>query len=189
MDLVNSRPNLHRTVAGCLVQAMCQWTGVNVNNYFGPTIYNALGYGGTSTLLISGISGVWGSLCTFIFITFLGQSFDMKKMLVLMNWHSRQDWSKDAAFNWCCWSSYLVSQSLFPFRISLSASSSPHFIPLSVRAPLTSPQYGLGMWNLGAFRRQELPQLLNGSIRYRRHLRLLHLLLHLLRTRLLDLPI
>jgi hypothetical protein len=28
MDLVNTRPNLHRTVCGCLVQAMCQWTGV-----------------------------------------------------------------------------------------------------------------------------------------------------------------
>jgi MFS family permease len=29
MDLVNTKPNLHRTVCGCLVQAMCQWTGVN----------------------------------------------------------------------------------------------------------------------------------------------------------------
>lgn len=39
MDLVNTRPNLHRTICGCLVQAMCQWTGVNVGAYFGPTIY------------------------------------------------------------------------------------------------------------------------------------------------------
>jgi len=70
-DLINSRPNLHRTMCGCLVQAMCQWTGVNVNNYFGPTIYNALGYGGTQTLLINGLSGAWGSIVTFIFITFL----------------------------------------------------------------------------------------------------------------------
>jgi hypothetical protein len=45
---------------------------LTVNNYFGPTIYNALGYGGTTTLLINGISGAWGSVVTFIFITFLG---------------------------------------------------------------------------------------------------------------------
>jgi hypothetical protein len=30
LDLVKTKPNLHRTVCGCLVQAMCQWTGVNV---------------------------------------------------------------------------------------------------------------------------------------------------------------
>jgi hypothetical protein len=27
MDLIRTRPNLHRTLCGCLVQAMCQWTG------------------------------------------------------------------------------------------------------------------------------------------------------------------
>jgi hypothetical protein len=27
LDLVRTRPNLHRTLCGCLVQAMCQWTG------------------------------------------------------------------------------------------------------------------------------------------------------------------
>ena len=42
MDLVNTRPNLHRTICGVLVQAMCQWTGVNVGAYFGPTIYGEL---------------------------------------------------------------------------------------------------------------------------------------------------
>lgn len=34
-DLFNTKPNLHRTMCGMLVQAMCQWTGVNVNAYFG----------------------------------------------------------------------------------------------------------------------------------------------------------
>lgn len=29
-DLIKNKPNLHRTVCGCLVQGMCQWTGVNV---------------------------------------------------------------------------------------------------------------------------------------------------------------
>lgn len=33
LDLVRTKPNLHRTVCGVLVQAMCQWTGVNVNKY------------------------------------------------------------------------------------------------------------------------------------------------------------
>ena len=27
LDLIRTRPNLHRTLCGCLVQAMCQWTG------------------------------------------------------------------------------------------------------------------------------------------------------------------
>ena len=70
-DLIKNRPNLHRTACGCLVQAMCQWTGVNVNNYFGPTIYAALGYTGHTTLMINGISGAWGLVVTFIFITLI----------------------------------------------------------------------------------------------------------------------
>lgn len=60
MDLFNTKPNLHRTVCGMLVQAMCQWTGVNVGAYFGPTIYASLGFGGSTQLLINGISGAWG---------------------------------------------------------------------------------------------------------------------------------
>lgn len=35
-DLFNTRPNLHRTVCGVLVQAMTQWTGVNVKWVNGP---------------------------------------------------------------------------------------------------------------------------------------------------------
>lgn len=30
MDLVRDKASRHRTACGCLVQAMCQWTGVNV---------------------------------------------------------------------------------------------------------------------------------------------------------------
>ncbi|ORY20790.1 general substrate transporter [Naematelia encephala] len=70
-DLISNKPNIHRTLCGCLVQAMCQWTGVNVNNYYGPTIYAALGFGGSQTLLINGIQGAWGLVCTFVFITFI----------------------------------------------------------------------------------------------------------------------
>ena len=72
-DCVNTRPNFHRTFCGCAVQAMCQWTGVNVNNYFGPTIYTALGYDGHTTLIINGLSGTWGLIVTFIFIAFIGE--------------------------------------------------------------------------------------------------------------------
>ena len=43
VDLVKGRPNLHRTAAACAVQAMTQFSGVNVNSYYGPQIYNALG--------------------------------------------------------------------------------------------------------------------------------------------------
>jgi hypothetical protein len=29
-DLIADKASRHRTLCGCLVQAMCQWTGVNV---------------------------------------------------------------------------------------------------------------------------------------------------------------
>jgi hypothetical protein len=53
---------------------MCQWTGVNVNNYFGPTIYAALGFGGNTTLLINGVSGAWQVVVVWVFIQFIGKS-------------------------------------------------------------------------------------------------------------------
>jgi MFS family permease len=31
--LFADRASIHRTLCGCLIQSMCQWTGVNVNNY------------------------------------------------------------------------------------------------------------------------------------------------------------
>ncbi|TXT13409.1 hypothetical protein VHUM_00776 [Vanrija humicola] len=70
-ELFNSKPNLHRTLCGMLVQAMTQWTGCNVNNYYGTVIYTALGYTDSKTLLINGIQGAWGVICTFVFITFI----------------------------------------------------------------------------------------------------------------------
>jgi hypothetical protein len=50
---------------------MCQWTGVNVNNYYFSTIYGMLGFSGSQQLMISGISGAWGMVVTWIFITFI----------------------------------------------------------------------------------------------------------------------
>ena len=52
---------------------MCQWTGINVNNYYGPTIFAALGFTGEKTLMINGISGALGVVWVFIFITFIGE--------------------------------------------------------------------------------------------------------------------
>lgn len=59
-DLWSTRASLRRTLCGVMVQVCCQWTGVNVNSYFGPTIYKALGFTGSRILLISGISGAAG---------------------------------------------------------------------------------------------------------------------------------
>ncbi|GFZ51180.1 hypothetical protein JCM24511_08938 [Saitozyma sp. JCM 24511] len=82
-DLIKNKPNLHRTVCGCLVQAMCQWTGVNVNNYFGPTIYSALGYTGHTTLMINALQSAWGLVVTFIFISFVVDRWGRRQPLIL----------------------------------------------------------------------------------------------------------
>ncbi|GFZ46483.1 hypothetical protein JCM24511_04730 [Saitozyma sp. JCM 24511] len=82
-DLFNTRPNLHRTVCGVLVQAMTQWTGVNVNNYYGPTIYNGLGYTGNTVLMIQGIYGAWGVVCTWTFITFIVDRLGRRRPLII----------------------------------------------------------------------------------------------------------
>ncbi|KAG7562239.1 hypothetical protein FFLO_02325 [Filobasidium floriforme] len=83
LDLVRTRPNLHRTLCGCLVQAMCQWTGVNVNAYFAPTIYSNLGYTGNKPLLINSIQSVWSLVVTFVFITFLVDRIGRRKPLII----------------------------------------------------------------------------------------------------------
>jgi len=97
MDLVNTRPNLHRTICGCLVQAMCQWTGVNVGAYFGPTIYASLGFEGQTTLMINGLSGAWGVVTTFIFI--VSQQCARKLANAdISDFHRRQARSKEASY-------------------------------------------------------------------------------------------
>ncbi|CAK9784796.1 general substrate transporter [Cutaneotrichosporon oleaginosum] len=83
LDLIRNRPNLHRTLCGVLVQAMCQWTGVNVNNYYFSTIYGMLGFSGTQQLMISGISGAWGMIVTWIFITFIVDRIGRRRPLII----------------------------------------------------------------------------------------------------------
>lgn len=42
------------------------------SNYFGPTIYKNLGFGGNTTLMINGISGAWQVVVVWVFIQFIG---------------------------------------------------------------------------------------------------------------------
>ena len=80
---------------------------VNVNNYYGPRIYDALGFGGSTTLMINGISGAWGVICTFVFITFIGKS---GLVHVTMTDHSRPVGPKKASYHRCCHPGTLVSR-------------------------------------------------------------------------------
>jgi len=71
LDLVKTRPNLHRTLCGILIQACGQWTGINVNNYYGPTIYARLGFTGDKILMINGIHGAWCVIVILVTINFV----------------------------------------------------------------------------------------------------------------------
>jgi hypothetical protein len=42
------------------------------SNYFGPTIYKNLGFGGNTTLMINGVSGAWQVVVVWVFIQFIG---------------------------------------------------------------------------------------------------------------------
>jgi hypothetical protein len=47
-----------------------------------PTIYANLGYTGNTVLLINGISGLWGLIVTFCFITFLVDRIGRRRPLI-----------------------------------------------------------------------------------------------------------
>ncbi|KAL7412590.1 major facilitator superfamily domain-containing protein [Mrakia frigida] len=81
-DLWGKKSALHRTACGLLVQVGSQFTGVNVNTYFGPTIYKQLGFTGDRILLINGISGAMGMVETFIFITWMADRIGRRKPLI-----------------------------------------------------------------------------------------------------------
>jgi hypothetical protein len=46
---------------------------LTTSNYFGPTIYKNLGFGGNTTLLINGVSGAWQVVVVWVFIQFIGK--------------------------------------------------------------------------------------------------------------------
>jgi hypothetical protein len=101
-DLWSTRPMLKRTLVAVGVQVMGQFTGINGNlcllyflsliftpiaqksviNYFGPSIYKALGLSNGQSLLVQGIYGAVGPIANFFFITLVLDTVGRKKPLV-----------------------------------------------------------------------------------------------------------
>ncbi|KAI9249416.1 sugar transporter [Phascolomyces articulosus] len=69
-DLI--RPQyIKRTLLACGGQIGAQFTGINIANYYGPTIYTALGFDTNTSLLVNAIYSVVGPITNFITITFI----------------------------------------------------------------------------------------------------------------------
>ncbi|KAL9714372.1 hypothetical protein Ac2012v2_002684 [Leucoagaricus gongylophorus] len=81
-DLWASKAMLHRTLVAIGVQVFCQFTGINVINYFGPQMYASLGITGSKALLVQGIYGAVGPIANFIFITLFLDRVGRKKPLL-----------------------------------------------------------------------------------------------------------
>ncbi|KAG6841474.1 hypothetical protein C0991_010662 [Blastosporella zonata] len=80
--LWSTRPMSRRTFVAVGVQVFCQFTGINVINYFGPTMYESLGVTGSKALLVQGIYGAVGPIANIIFIIFLLDRVGRKKPLI-----------------------------------------------------------------------------------------------------------
>ncbi|KAG6917522.1 hypothetical protein DXG01_002269 [Tephrocybe rancida] len=81
-SLWSTRPMCRRTFVSVGVQVFCQFTGINVINYFGPTMYASLGVTGSKGLLVQGIYGAVGPIANIIFIIFLLDRVGRKKPLM-----------------------------------------------------------------------------------------------------------
>ncbi|EIW84111.1 general substrate transporter [Coniophora puteana RWD-64-598 SS2] len=81
-DLWATRPMLRRTLIAVGVQIFGQFTGINVINYFGPQMYQALGLTTSQSLLVQGIYGAVGPIANFFFITCILDSVGRKKPLM-----------------------------------------------------------------------------------------------------------
>ncbi|KAI3605907.1 mfs sugar [Moniliophthora roreri] len=81
-DLWATRAMLRRTLVGCGVQIFCQFTGINIINYFGPRMWKSLGIVGGQELLIQGIYGAVGPIANFFFITLILDRVGRKKPLM-----------------------------------------------------------------------------------------------------------
>ncbi|KAI0805963.1 general substrate transporter [Irpex lacteus] len=81
-DLWASRPMIKRTLVAVGVQVMGQFTGINVINYFGPSMYKALGLSDGQSLLVQGIYGAVGPIANFFFITLVLDFIGRKKPLM-----------------------------------------------------------------------------------------------------------
>ncbi|KAF8640262.1 hypothetical protein AX16_010157 [Volvariella volvacea WC 439] len=81
-DLWSTRPMIHRTLVAMGVQTFCQFTGINVINYFGPMMYSSLGVTGSRALLVQGIYGAVGPIANLFFITVILDRVGRKKPLM-----------------------------------------------------------------------------------------------------------
>ncbi|KAG5722990.1 High-affinity glucose transporter [Termitomyces sp. T112] len=80
--LVSTVPMAKRLFVAVGVQVFTQFTGINVINYFGPTMYRSLGITGHKSLLVQGIYGAVGPIANLFFIVFLLDRVGRKKPLV-----------------------------------------------------------------------------------------------------------
>ncbi|KAG5636756.1 hypothetical protein H0H81_006946 [Sphagnurus paluster] len=81
-DLWSTPPMAKRTFVAVGVQVFCQFTGINVINYFGPQMYNSLGVTGSKALLVQGIYGAIGPIANLFFIIFALDRVGRKKPLM-----------------------------------------------------------------------------------------------------------
>ncbi|KAF8240724.1 general substrate transporter [Tricholoma matsutake] len=81
-DLWATRAMMRRTFVSVGVQVFCQFTGINVINYFGPQMYATLGITGHKALLVQGIYGAIGPIANLFFITLILDRVGRKKPLM-----------------------------------------------------------------------------------------------------------
>ncbi|KAI0767994.1 general substrate transporter [Trametes elegans] len=81
-DLWATRGMLRRTLVAVGVQVFGQFSGINVINYFGPSMYKALGLSPGQSLLVQGIYGAVGPITNFFFITLILDTVGRKKPLL-----------------------------------------------------------------------------------------------------------
>ncbi|KAH9856650.1 general substrate transporter [Lenzites betulinus] len=81
-DLWATRGMLRRTLVAVGVQVFGQFSGINVINYFGPSMYRALGLSAGQSLLVQGIYGAVGPITNFFFITLILDTVGRKKPLL-----------------------------------------------------------------------------------------------------------
>jgi len=81
-DLWETRAMLKRTLVAVGVQVFGQFSGINVINYFGPSMYQALGLSTGQSLLVQGIYGAVGPITNFFFITLILDTVGRKKPLM-----------------------------------------------------------------------------------------------------------
>ncbi|KAI0750132.1 general substrate transporter [Daedaleopsis nitida] len=81
-DLWATRGMLRRTLVAVGVQVFGQFSGINVINYFGPSMYKALGLSPGQSLLVQGIYGAVGPITNFFFITLILDTVGRKKPLM-----------------------------------------------------------------------------------------------------------